>query len=68
MGYNRDFDGKRLLNEADGMRYVGLQRNKFRQWAREIGAVRHIGRRVLYDRTVIDQAVDELSNAACTQA
>lgn len=59
-----EFKGKRLLSEADGMNYVGLQRNKFRSWAAEIGAVRHIGRRVLYDRTVIDRACDEMADAA----
>lgn len=61
------FEGKRLLSEADGMRYVGLQRTKFRQWAAEIGAVRHIGARVLYDRVTIDQACDALADAACDQ-
>lgn len=61
------FEGKRLLSEADGMKYVGLQRTKFRQWAAEIGAVRHIGARVLYDRVTIDQACDALADAACNQ-
>ena len=56
---------KRLLTEAEAMCFVGLRRTKFRSWAAEIGAVRHIGRRVLYDRAVLDRAVDELSNAAC---
>ena len=60
-----DFEGKRLLSEADGMKYVGLQRTKFRQWAAEIGAVRHIGARVLYDRVTIDRACDALADAAC---
>ena len=59
---------KRLLTEAEAMCFVGLRRTKLRQWAKDVGAVRHIGRRVLYDRVVLDRAVDELSNAACNQA
>lgn len=58
---------KRLLTEAEAMCFVGLRRTKFRQWAAEIGAVRHIGRRVLYDRVVLNRAVDELADAACNQ-
>ena len=62
-----DFEEKRLLSETDGMKYVGLQRTKFRQWAAEIGAVRHIGARVLYDRVAIDRACDAMADAACRQ-
>lgn len=57
---SRAFEGRRLFSETDGMQYVGLQRTKFRLWAAEIGAVRHIGRRVLYDRVVIDHAIDAM--------
>ena len=57
---SRDYEGKRLFTEADGMNYVGLHRSKFRKWAAGIGAVRHIGRRVLYDRIVIDRAIDAM--------
>ena len=56
---------KRLLTEAEAMCFVGLRRTKFRSWAAEIGAVRHIGRRVLYDRAVLNNAVDALADAAC---
>lgn len=62
-----NYEGKRLLSEMEGMAYVGLQRNKFRSWAAEIGAVRHIGRRVLYDRVTIDRACDAMADAACKQ-
>ena len=55
------FEGKRLFSEEDGMKYVGLHRSKFRKWAAGIGAVRHIGRRVMYDRAAIDKAIDEMS-------
>lgn len=66
---SRNFEGKRLMSERETCEYVGLGRSKCRSWAEEIGAIRRIGRRVLYDRAVIDRAVDELAeHTACNQA
>lgn len=48
----------RLLSELDGTAYTGLGRISFRNWAASIGARRTFGRRVLYDKTVIDAAID----------
>lgn len=48
----------RLLNEQAGTAYTGLGRTSFRNWATSIGARRMFGRRVLYDRAVIDAAID----------
>lgn len=60
---------KRLMSEKETCEYVGLGRNKCRSWAAEIGAVRRIGSRVLYDRVVIDRAINEMDeNTACNQA
>lgn len=62
-------ENKRLLSEKETCEYVSLSRSKCRSWAEEIGAVRHIGSRVLYDRTVIDRAIDEMAeNADCIKA
>lgn len=60
---------KRLLSESEARAYIGLGRNRCREYCIQIGAVRRIGRRVLYDRAVIDRALDEMNmNAACNQA
>lgn len=48
----------RLLSITELTRYTGLGRTKAREWAEEIGAVRKIGARALYDRYVIDAALD----------
>ncbi len=63
------FDGKRLLSESEAREYIGLGRIRCREYCEKIGAVRRIGKRVLYDRTVIDRALDEMNmSTACNQA
>ena len=57
--YFIDLDGIRMFRETEGARYCGLGRTRFRQWCNEIGATRHIGRCVRYDRRVIDRYIDE---------
>lgn len=57
-----EFKGKRLFNVSEMLRYTGLGRTKGLAWCKEIGAVRHIGTRALYDRQVIDRAIDELEH------
>ncbi len=52
---------KRLLNMREYLDYVGLGHTKGREWAKEIGAVKHIGRRTFFDVTIIDKALDELA-------
>lgn len=53
-------NGKRLLDFNEFCLYTGLGRTKGGAWAKEIGAIRHIGRRVLFDRAVIDKAIDDM--------
>ena len=48
----------RLLDMAGLCAYLALGRNKSIEFAKEVGAMRRIGRRVLYDKTVIDRALD----------
>lgn len=50
---------RRLLSVREGADYAGVGLNTFRAWAEQIGAVRRIGSRVLYDRNVIDAALDD---------
>lgn len=48
----------RLMSLTETQLYCGLGRNTTRKWCEEIGAVRRIGSRVLYDRVVIDNAIN----------
>ncbi len=50
---------KRLLSVKGLCAYIGMGQTKAEAWAREHGALIRIGRRVLYDRVVIDKAIDE---------
>lgn len=54
------FDGKRLLNKSEFCNYIGLGHTRAEEWAVKNGVVRHIGRRVLYDRVLIDKVLDSL--------
>lgn len=56
-------DEKRLLSWGEGTAYTGLGRTTFRSWADEIGATRKYGTRVLFDRKVIDEAIDQMTEA-----
>ena len=50
----------RLMSREQGASYTGLGRTRFTDWARSIGAERRFGRRVLFDRQVIDAALDKM--------
>ena len=50
----------RLLSIAQLSQYTGLGKTKARTWADEIGAVRKIGTRTLFDKQVIDAALDSV--------
>lgn len=55
------FPNKRLLNIRELVEYTGLGESKAKRWAREIGACKKIGRRTVYDRTIIDKSIDGLA-------
>lgn len=55
---NSEFNGKRLLDVVELCNYLGIGRNRAKEFARSIGADRHYGRRVVYDRVIIDRAID----------
>ncbi|WP_418461466.1 polyprenyl synthetase solanesyl diphosphate synthase [Dialister succinatiphilus] len=61
MDTKNTFNEKRLLNKAEFCTYIGLGHTRAEQWAIKNGVVRHIGRRVLYDRAAIDKVLDSLS-------
>lgn len=48
----------RMLSIDQAMAYTGRGRNSCRTWCDEIGATRHYGRAVRYDKKVIDAALD----------
>lgn len=50
----------RMMSWDQGAAYTGLGRTMFRSWAREIGATKKIGRRLLFDRNIIDQYLNEM--------
>lgn len=57
---NTLYPNKRLFNINELKNYTGLGETKAKQWAREIGAVHKIGKRTVYDRAIIDKAIDGL--------
>lgn len=50
----------RLLDLNELQIYIGLGRNKAIEWGKSIKADVHIGRRVLYDKSVIDRTLDRM--------
>lgn len=51
---------KRMLSIKEVCGYIGRGETKTRIYMDEIGATRKFGRRVLFDKTVIDAALDAL--------
>lgn len=58
---NAGLNDKRLLDANEVCYYVSLGRNRGIDFARSIGAEIKIGRRSLYDKTKIDQYLNEIS-------
>ena len=52
------YANKRMLDGEELCNYLGLGRNRARDFAKSLGADRHYGRRVVYDRVIIDRAID----------
>lgn len=50
---------KRLLNIKEVCAYIGLGQTQARRYMDEIKATRTFGRRVLFDKTVIDAALND---------
>lgn len=55
------FDDKRMLSVAEASTYCGLGRTRTRELAESAGAVRRFGRRVLFDKTKLDAALDSMT-------
>ena len=50
----------RLLSLSELQEYLSLGRNKAIEWGKSIRADVHRGRRVLYDKSVIDRVLDRM--------
>ena len=50
---------KRMLNIKEVCVYTGIGQTRARQYMDEIGATKQFGRRVLFDKTIIDAALNE---------
>lgn len=50
---------KRMLSIHEASAYLGVGRNSAYKFLESIGAKQRIGRRVLYDKSVIDQYFDK---------
>ena len=48
----------RFLSEIGAQQYYGLGRTSIRKLGAELGAIKHFGRRILYDRIIIDRYFD----------
>lgn len=58
---------KRLLDAAEVAEYTGLGRNTARKFAEEAGALKRYGKRVLFDRIVLDKAIDQMGIGGGTE-
>lgn len=61
------FKDKRLLDAREASIYTSMGRHGCRAFCEQIGAVRRIGGRVLFDRAVIDKALDEMNMTAAVR-
>lgn len=55
-----EYTGKRLLDAKEVCAYISMGKGSCRAFCEQIGAVRKIGGRVLFDRVVIDKALDQM--------
>lgn len=51
--------GKRLLNRRELCAYIGMGQSRGVEWAKGVGAAMRIGGRLLFDKCVIDKAIEE---------
>lgn len=51
---------KRLLNIKEVCSYTSMGQTRARQYMEQIGATRKFGRRVLFDKKVIDNALNNM--------
>lgn len=52
----------RMLSITDAASYLGLGENSARKLCERAGALRHIGKRTLADRKILDEFLDTLAD------
>ena len=52
----------RMLSQKQAEEYTGMGRNTLSEFAFKVGARRKIGKKVLYDKRVIDAALDGMNS------
>lgn len=58
---NKNYNAeKRLLDVSETCAYLNLGKSKGVEFAKSVGAERKIGRRCLYDKKVLDAALDRM--------
>lgn len=50
----------RLMGAEELMTYLSMGKTKAVEFGRNVGAAKRIGNRLLFDRKIIDAAIDEL--------
>lgn len=55
---------KRMLTISEAAQYVGLGNRTARVWLEQIGALKRVGSRTLFDKTVIDRELDKKDPAS----
>lgn len=53
-----NFNEKRLLGKRELCAYIGMGQSRGVEWAKGIGAAIRIGGRLLFDKCVIDKAIN----------
>lgn len=56
---------KRLLSITEATMYLGVGRNTALKYLEQIGAKRNIGRRVVYDKNIIDEYLNSKPMEEC---
>lgn len=57
---NSGSNGKSLLSINELQQYIGLGKNRAFEFGKRVGALKKIGRRSLYDKSVIDRALNRI--------
>lgn len=52
---------KRMMNIEELCEYIGMGKTYTSKWAKEHGLARKIGRRILYDKVLVDKLIDDLN-------
>ncbi len=56
----RNSETARMLTIEGACNYINMGETSARKWLKDIGAARHFGRSIRYDRNVIDEVLDKV--------